>query len=159
MNDRPHLTVIALRWKPAAHFINSLHRHLRAPRGGRFAIGAIDETGKLRGVAICGRPVSRVMDDGLTLEVTRTATDGCRNANSFLYGACYRIAAAHGYARIITYNQDGETGASLRASNFRLIRNLPARGSWAQHSKALHHIRDPIGAGGVQRNLWEREIA
>ena len=68
------------------------------------------------GVAICGRPVSRHLDDGLTIEVTRTCTDGYWNANSFLYGASWRIAKAMGYVRLFTYNQDDESGVSLRAA-------------------------------------------
>jgi hypothetical protein len=38
--------------------------------------------------------VARHYDDGLTLEVNRTCTDGTRNANSMLYGAVWRAAKA-----------------------------------------------------------------
>ena len=70
------------------------------------------------GVAICGRPVSRHYDDGLTLEINRLCTDGTRNACSKLYGACVRTAVAMGYERVITYTLQSENGASLKASNF-----------------------------------------
>jgi hypothetical protein len=150
------LSIIPLTWREACAFNDAVHRHHKAPRGCKFAIGVIDTQGTLRGVALCGRPVSRVLDDGLTLEVNRTATDGYANANSALYGACWRIAGAMGYRRIVTYNQGKESGASLKAANFRLVRNLPARGSWAESSIKLKHIRDAVGAGGVERNLWER---
>lgn len=60
-----------------------------------------------------------------------------------------------GYRRIVTYTQEGETGASLRAAGFERVRDLPARGSWAASSVALRHLRDPNGAGGIQRTLWE----
>lgn len=70
------------------------------------------------GVAICGRPVSRHLDDGLTLEINRLCTDGTRNACSILYGACARIAKNMGYKRVITYILKSENGASLKASNF-----------------------------------------
>ncbi len=63
-----------------------------------------------------GRPVARAFDDGLTLEVNRTCTDGTRNANSMLYGAVWRAARAMGYARCITYTQHDESGASLKAA-------------------------------------------
>lgn len=36
----------------------------------------VDEHDVLVGVAVVGRPVARLLDDGLTLEVTRVATDG-----------------------------------------------------------------------------------
>ena len=67
---------------------------------------------------MCGRPVSRILDNGQTSEITRLCTDGTPNACSFLYGACCRIAKAMGYKRMITYTLASENGASLKASNF-----------------------------------------
>src|SRR2546430_10749806 len=49
-----------------------------------------------RSAAIVGRPVARHLDDGWSLEVTRTVTDGTPNANSLLYGASWRAAKAMG---------------------------------------------------------------
>ena len=74
--------------------------------------------GRLAGVAIVGRPVSRYLDDGLTLEVNRLCTDGTKNACSFLYGAAARAAKVLGYHRIVTYILDTESGVSLRASGW-----------------------------------------
>ena len=71
-------------------------------------------------MAIVGRPVSRHLDDGKTLEVTRLCTDGTRNACSFLYAACAREAKRRGYDKIITYILMSESGASLRASGWTL---------------------------------------
>lgn len=70
------------------------------------------------GCAVCGRPVARYYDDGFTCEINRVCTDGTKNACSFLYGACSRVAKAMGYRRIITYTLESENGASLKASNF-----------------------------------------
>lgn len=64
--------------------------------------------------------MARRMDDGLTLEVTRVCTDGTRNANSILYGACARTAKGMGYNRIITYTLQSESGASLRAAGWNI---------------------------------------
>ena|SRR5580765_1688331 len=153
------LAIVPMSWRDACAFTDLHHRHHTPPRGGKWAIGVVDQDGDLRGVALCGRPVARAFDDGSTIEVNRTATDGCPNANSALYGACWRIAAAMGYRRIVTYNQSGETGVSLRAAGYAKIRELPARGSWAQSSVKLRSIRDPIGAGGVPRALWEKRQA
>jgi hypothetical protein len=150
------LTVIPLTWQEACDFVELHHRHNKPPRGSKWAIGIVDENGKIRGVALCGRPIARSLDDGLTVEVNRTATDGCQNANSALYGACWRIASAMGYRRIVTYNRADESGISLRAAGYRKVAELPARGSWADASVALRAIRDPIGNGGVARNRWEK---
>jgi hypothetical protein len=97
-----------------------------------------------------GRPVARHFDDGLTLEVNRTATDGSRNANSMLYGAAWRAASALGYCRLITYTQAGESGSSLRAAGWKVVGERPARGSWNVPSRP----RDDKNSG-VQRTLWE----
>lgn len=78
----------------------------------------MDESDHIVGVAICGRPVSRHLDDGMTLEINRLCTNGHRNACSKLYGACARIAKEMGYKKIVTYILESEHGASLKASNF-----------------------------------------
>ena len=87
-------------------------------RGHKFSIKVVDANGDTRGVAICGRPVSRYFDNGEILEINRVCTDGSHNACSMLYGACSRIAKNMGYKKIITYILLSENGASLKASNF-----------------------------------------
>lgn len=101
----------------ASDFIKKNHRHHGATVGHKFSIGLINEE-KLVGVAVCGRPVSRYLDNGTTCEINRLCTDGTRNACSMLYGACCRVAKEMGYKKIITYILASENGASLRASNF-----------------------------------------
>ena len=90
--------------------------------------------GKIVGVAIVGRPVARSFDDGWTVEVTRTCTDGTANANSKLYGACWRAAQALGFKRMITYTLPSESGASLRAAGWRLY-GPAGGGSWSRQSR------------------------
>lgn len=103
--------------REASEYINENHRHHNATVGCKFAIGCFVGD-KMVGCAVCGRPVSRYLDNGLTLEINRVCTDGTRNACSMLYGACCRIAKAMGYCKVITYTLCSEPGASLRASNF-----------------------------------------
>ena len=149
------LTIVPVTFRVACRFIVEHHRHHKPPRGMRFAIGVADADGVLRGVLTAGRPVARAYDNGLTLEVNRTCTDGYRNVNSMLYGAAVRAALALGYRRVITYTQSGESGASLRGAGWRVIAERPARKSWTDSSVALRHLRDPKGNGGIQRSLWE----
>ena len=110
------MTIIPITLKQANAFVTDNHRHHGRVAGCKFALGLTD--GELIGVAICGRPISRFLDDGLTLEVNRLCTDGTRNACSMLYGACIRVAKAMGYKKVITYTLESENGASLRAANF-----------------------------------------
>jgi hypothetical protein len=120
------LQLVPCTWKTAKAFVNTWHRHHPAPVGYRYAIG-VARADTLVGVAIVGRPVSRHLDDGATLEVTRTAVmPEVPDANSKLYGACWRAAKALGYQRLITYTQDGETGASLRAAGWHPIAHRPS---------------------------------
>lgn len=148
------LTIIPLTFRQGSAFIARFHRHNKPPRGCKFVLGVCDESGELRGVAMVGRPVARHLDDGLTIEVNRTATDGCTNANSALYGAAWRVAAAMGYRRMVAYTQADESGASMRAIGAELVRVIPPRKGWAESSVALRALRDPVGNGGVPRKLW-----
>ncbi len=104
--------------KAANEYVKEHHRHHGAVVGHKFSIGATKD-GVLVGVAICGRPVSRVLDDGYTLEVTRLCTDGTPDVCSMLYGAAYRAARAMGYKKVVTYILDTETGSSLRAAGYK----------------------------------------
>lgn len=111
------MEVIPITLKAANDFVAKNHRHHSTVAGCRFAVGL--EDGGLIGVAICGRPVSRHLDDGRTLEINRLCVlEGKRNACSKLYGACVRIAKNMGYKRVVTYILESENGASLKASNF-----------------------------------------
>lgn len=98
-------------------FVEQHHRHHKPVTGHKFSIGCITD-GRLAAVAIVGCPVSRYLDDGLTLEVNRLCSDGTKNACSFLYAAAARAAKELGYRRIITYILDTESGASLRAAGW-----------------------------------------
>lgn len=111
------MRVIPITLRQANEYVKQNHRHHSACAGCKFAIG-LEADGALHGVAICGRPVSRALDNGMTLEINRVCTDGIRNGCSMLYGACVRIARAMGYEEIITYTLESENGASLKASNF-----------------------------------------
>jgi hypothetical protein len=112
------LRLIPISLKAANEFVSLNHRHHKPVVGQKFSIGCESE-GKLVGVVIAGRPVSRYLDDGHTLEVSRLCTNGEKNTCSFLYSAAARAATAMGYDRIITYILESESGISLRASGWR----------------------------------------
>lgn len=150
-----HLTVIPLAFADACAAVTQLHRHHRPPRGHKFSLGVLDDTGRLHGVAIVGRPVAASFDNGWCIEATRVATDGTPNACSALYGAAWRTARAAGYLRAITYTQDGESGISLRAAGWRLVAELSPRKGWNSPSRP----RADRGTDGIARRLWEQSRA
>src|SRR6185437_10352569 len=145
------LRLVPVSWDDACAFVGLWHRHHKPPAGHVFRVGVANDLDVLVGVAIVGRPVPVAYQDGLTLEVNRTATDGHHNANSMLYGAAWRAAKAMGYRRLITYTQEGESGASLRAAGWRVVAERPARKGWNSRSRP----REDHGADGIQRTLWE----
>lgn len=111
------LSLIPVSLKEANAFVAANHRHHKPVTGHKFSIGC-ECNGQLVGVAIVGRPVSRHLDNGLTLEVNRLCTTGERNACSMLYAAAARAAKAIGYRKIITYTLDSEAGSSIRAAGW-----------------------------------------
>ncbi len=145
------LRLVPVDFKTACAFVEAWHRHNSPPRGHKFSIGAADDTDKLIAVCMVGRPVARAYDDGMTLEVNRTATDGSKNANSMLYGAAWRAAKALGYRRLITYTQAEESGASLRAAGWTVVAQLRPRKGWDMPSRPRNESSYLSG----ERTLWE----
>lgn len=148
------LSIVPVTRDQAVDFIRQHHRHHGRPQGYRFAVGAAAD-GQLVGVATVGRPVARLLDDGFTVEVTRVCTDGHPNACSLLYGTCWRAARALGYTRAVTYTQQDETGASLRAAGWMVAAELRARTGWDTPARA----RTDRGTGGVGRLRWQISAA
>lgn len=145
------LRLVPTSLREANAFVERHHRHSKPCRGHKFSIGAASGD-DLVGVAIAGRPVARHNDDGATIEVLRVcaADDSPRNTCSLLYGACWRAARAMGYSRAITYTLKSETGASVKASGFRVIGEV-RRQSWNRPSRSRVDKHEP-----QQRLCWER---
>lgn len=135
MQQSPALTLQPVDFSEACAFIREHHRHHIPPVGHKASIG-VSLDGKVVGVAVMGRPVSRMLDDGWTLEVTRVATDGTRNACSKLYGASWRLAQALGYRKLVTYTLKSESGSSLRAVGWKSYDKAgSAEGTWSRPSR------------------------
>lgn len=136
--------------------IQCFHRHHGRVAGHKFTLVA-HTVNRLRvaecGVAIVGRPVSRHLDDGHTLEITRLAVaNGTPNAASKLLGAAAREARRRGYRKIITYTLASEPGTSLRAAGF--IPEYRSRGgSWDSLSRPRED-KHPTGP----KIRWSRRL-
>jgi hypothetical protein len=134
----------------AQRFIRDHHRHHGAPVGWKFGV-AINDGERVVGVITVGRPVARMLDNGLTLEVTRCCViEGVSNGASMLYGAAWRAAKALGYQRLITYTLAEELGTSLTAAGWRaLYETKPRNGGWSCPSRPRVDTH-PLG----QKTLW-----
>jgi hypothetical protein len=124
------LILVPVSFREAFAFVEAHHRHHEPPRGCVFCVGVAREA-TVVGVAVVGRPVSRMLQDGWTAEVTRVATNGTRNACSILYGAAWRAARALGYRRLVTYTLPHEGGASLRGAGWRCV-GAAGGGTWSR---------------------------
>lgn len=116
------LDLVPITLAEANAFVEQKHRHHGKTAGHKFSVAVADtETKEIVGVAIVGRPVSRFLDDGWTLEVNRLCTDGTKNACSMLYAAAWRAARAMGYKKLVTYILESESGTSLKAAGWKCI--------------------------------------
>lgn len=144
------LRIVPIGLAEANEYVRLHHRHHRPVPGAKFCI-AVMLADCVVGVAIVGRPIARMLDDGFTLEVNRTATDGTKNANSALYGACRRATFALGYTKLVTYTLPSESGASLRGAGWRCLGEAGG-GKWSRQS------RPRVDLHPTQRKLrWEVE--
>ena len=117
--------------------VHALHRHHGRVAGHKFSLKATTSNSMRvseEGAAIVGRPVSRHMDDGETLEITRLVTIGTPNIASKLLASAAKEAKRRGFKRIITYTLDSESGISLRAAGFKEDKKS-AGGSWSSPSR------------------------
>lgn len=122
-------------------FIAQVHRHHKLVVGHRFSLAAFSG-GELAGVAVIGRPVARMTDQRMTVEVTRLATNGRKNACSFLYAAAARAATALGYAAIQTFILASEPGTSLIAAGWKCL-GPSSGGDWNRPSRAGRRVDQP----------------
>jgi hypothetical protein len=127
------LFAVPVDFDEACAFVAEHHRHHVPPQGHKYSIAAAQGE-KVVGVVIVGRPVSRMMQDGWTLEVTRLATDGTKNACSFLYAAAWRAARAMGFRKLTTCILDTEPGTTLRAAGWRLV-GQAGGGAWGREKR------------------------
>ena len=124
------MKAVPMELKSANEFVEKLHRHHMPVCRDKFRLGCEADDGHLCGVIQVGRPLSRHLDDGKTLEVRRCCTDGTYNACSFLYARAARIAKELGYEKMITYILQSETGTSLKASGWTCEEENARGGSW-----------------------------
>lgn len=156
------ITAVPMSLSESNAFILENHRHHGAVHRDKFRVGA-SSGGSIVGVANVGRPVSRVMDDGYTLEVLRLCSDGTRDVCSFLYSRCARIAREMGYRRIITYILETEDGSSLKASGWHLDKDSCGGGSWDCPSREREtEVTDLFGTRQkypvCRKQRWVKEL-
>lgn len=149
------LVVVPCPLADAQRLVQAFHRHHGRVAGHKFSLMAYSLNIMCRseeGCAIVGRPVSRHLDDGQTLEVTRVATSNTPNVPSMLLAAAAREARRRGYRRLVTYTLASEPGTSLRAAGY-VPDHESAGGSWDSPSRPRTD-RHPTGP----KRRWVRHL-
>ena len=120
------MQIVPMDLREANAFVQSFHRHNKPVTAHRFSIGASDGE-RLIGVAIVNNPVARLLNDGYTAEVLRccVSPEAPKGACSFLYSRAWRVWAAMGGLKLITYTLDTEPGASLRGAGWKIVGQAP----------------------------------
>lgn len=137
------MRVIPLTLKQANALVIEIHRHHKPVLSHRFSIGCQADSGVLVGAAIVGRPVARMTPAYSVAEVTRLVTDGTKNACSFLYSACARIAREMGFDRIQTFILDSEAGVSVVAAGW-VLDSVTDGGDWNRPSRGNRRTDQPM---------------
>lgn len=149
------LIAIPMKLAEACDFVSNFHRHNKPPAGGVFSVGVSDGE-KLVGVAIVGRPVSRHLDNGETLEVTRCCVvdDAPKGSCSFLYGRCWQAAKALGWRKLITYTLQSESGASMRGAGWKCVAELKGTDGAGWQNRPGREWQEVVGQAKFR---WEVE--
>lgn len=151
------MITIPITLKEANDFVESFHRHNKrtSRNSGKFAIG-VSTGDELVGVAIVGNPLSATFMDGFTAEVLRCCTNESapKGACSFLYSRCWKIWAAMGGRRLITYTLATESGCSLRGCGWQIVAQCPA-GQIGKNWNKGAAAREWQPIYGQQKLRWE----
>jgi len=134
------------------------HSHHAAHVGETLALGWF-ATGDPVACVVMGRPSARLLDDGVTWEVTRLCIGpgAPRCAASRLLGAASRAAEACGVRRLISYTRIDERGTCYKAANWHPTAVVNGR-EWAGSNKPgrwLPGLYVP-STEIVDRIRWER---
>ena len=124
----------------------------------------------LCGIAIVGRPISRFLDDGHTLEITRVVFPNLANSISFdaemakrnenhassipseLIADVCKQAKKRGYKKIITYTRQDEKGNYYKACGFDIVFRQKSVGFWkSKNGKKVNTKSTPC-----PKNRWEK---
>lgn len=101
------------------------------------------------GVAVVGRPSAPALQNGVTFEVTRSATRGddpaakvgghASSVASRLLGACWAASRALGVRRLVSYTRFDEAGTSYRAAGWHRVVEVEGR-EWTGGNKSLRWL-------------------
>ncbi|WP_428031509.1 XF1762 family protein [Ancylobacter sp.] len=132
-----HLVLAPLELAEAIAFVDRHHHH-NDPVVGHLCSSGAKLGGSLVAVSIVGRPIAGASQDGFTVEIRRVASNGPREACSFLSRSACRAAFGRSCRWVVTYTLASECGASLRAAGSHLVGSVSGR-HWDTPSRRRNH--------------------
>lgn len=102
---------------------------------------AVFDGDRLCCVAAVERP-ARLLQDGVTCQVSRVASDRTPHAASKVIAAAARAALALGYRRVVSYTLTGEAGTCYRAAGW-WPTAVTAGGEWSRPSRTRAAAAQP----------------
>lgn len=160
----PGLELGPVELKEAKAFVRAHHAHVgedgeqHPPCGWRWGHG-VRNGGDLVAVAMVGRPVARLLDDGTRVEVNRVCVRRdvpaalTWNACSMLYGAAAREAKRRRFETVLTYTLEDEAGTTLRAAGYVPVATTRG-GPWGRKDRPR-----AVNAPTCRKVRWERSLA
>jgi hypothetical protein len=124
----------------------------------------------LCGIAVVGRPISRFLDNGQTLEITRVVFPHLANSISFdlemarrnenhassipseLIADVCKQAKKRGYKKIITYTRQDENGNYYKACGFKIVYKQKSVGLW----KSRNGVKVNTKSSPCPKYRWEK---
>lgn len=132
------MRIVPLTLREANDFVEQWHRHSARTSndGGKYAIGLRDGD-MLIGVAIVGRPVSRMLQVEGAAELLRLCTrpEAPKGSASKLYARAKRIWQLMGGTTIHTYTLKRENGSSMRGAGVHESAAEVAQQQWTRPSR------------------------
>lgn len=162
---------VVIRWitqKRANAFVAQHHSHNDPVRGDLFRAGAFLDS-ELIGVGIVGRPIARMLDDGLTAEVLRICTDGIERrvtdrrgeehtlpVCATLYASLARVWACFG-TRLITYTLEREAASALKGLGWKAVAEVGPAGArgWSRDGRERAQERYTLLGDQERRSIHD----
>lgn len=129
------LALAPITQREAFAWVRAVHSHLPTPPPGALTCVQVLDGERRCCVAVLGRPSARKLQDGLTAEITRVASDRTPHAASKAIAALTRAAVALGYTRVVSYTLADEAGTSYRAAGWTPVAESGG-GEWSRPSRA-----------------------
>lgn len=131
----------------------------------RFSLAALDDSGRVCGVAIVGKPAARHTDYTTVAEISRLVSDGTPNVCSFLMAQCADICNIMGFRRIQTFAAVGPNSSlkALKSSGWKFETTSFVGDKWTASRPKVSLVSSIDQLASIKilpemKTLWAKEL-